>query len=256
MSKLNKFFNNYSATIIQQAGVADNSQAIWYSCGVGLGNFLLTFSLIFFIERLGRRRMLLGSLIGICLSLLFLSGSFYVARYTAPAVTEMSDLNSTCSVISSCNSCVSRSECGFCYVKNGTELQSTCLPIDLNNPDHSTGGWCSANYTLDQLPSKPTFAASNCPSNYAFLIIIGECFYPLPMSNWINLSAQQNCIWLISKFYLTGLVFYLIAFACGLGECFTIKLLPIADELLVEVFNKILFDLSQNLIEQVRSCGW
>ena len=177
----------YSATIIVQAGVGDNSQAIWYSCLVGFGNFVLTFSGLFFIERVGRRKMLLGSVVGICLSLFFLSGSFYATRYTAPLVTEVADLNSTCSAISSCISCVKQPECGFCFAKNGTELRSTCLPVSKNDPDHSLDGWCSADYNHDLLPSKPIFAANNCPSDYAYLIII-------------------------------GLVFYLIAFACGLGE--------------------------------------
>ena len=178
----------YSATIIVQAGVEDKSQAIWYSCLVGLGNFIVTFLGLFFIERLGRRKLLLGSVIGIALSLLFLSGSFYVARYTAPLVTNQTDqLNSPCSSISNCNSCVAQSECGFCFTKSGDELQSTCLPVDETDPDHSLDGWCSKDYNQTLLGGRPIFSAQNCPSKYAYLIII-------------------------------GLILYLIAFACGLGE--------------------------------------
>ena len=199
----------YSATIIQQAGVEDKSQAIWYSCLTGLVNFVLTFIGLFFIERVGRRKMLLASAVGVCLSLLFLSGSFYVARYTAPAVTEMADLNSTCSAISSCVSCIKQPECGFCFTKNGTEFQSTCLPVSKNDPDHSLDGWCSADYNqslftaddyflfddnetspIDNRTSvlgKLKFAVTYCPTDYAYLIIV-------------------------------GLILYLVAFATGLGE--------------------------------------
>lgn len=176
----------YSATIIEQAGVDDKSQAIWYSCLVGLGNFIVTFLGLLFIERLGRRKLLLGSLIGIALSLFFLSGSFYVTRFTAPSVTDPADLNSTCSSISNCNGCVARSECGFCFTKGGTEFQSTCLPVDANDLEHSSSGWCAVDYNRTALNGRPVFSARNCPSDYAYLIII-------------------------------GLVFYLIAFACGLG---------------------------------------
>ena len=180
----------YSATIIEQAGVGDKSKAIWYSCLVGLGNFVVTFLGLLFIERLGRRKLLLGSVIGISLSLLFLSGSFYVARYTAPPVTDQADLpNSTCSSVSDCIGCVARSECGFCFTKGGNELRSTCLPVDANDLDRSLVGWCSADYNRTQLPSRPIFSARNCPSDYAYLIIV-------------------------------GLILYLIAFACGLGERF------------------------------------
>lgn len=132
------------------------------------------------------------------MSLLFLSGSFYVARYTAPAVSDVADLNSTCSAISSCVSCIRQPECGFCYTKNGTELHSTCLQVDLADPDHSVGGWCSADFNgslftaddyflFDQNETSPMdnrtmfgtpqFAVNYCPTDYAYLIIIGLVLY-------------------------------------------------------------------------------
>ena len=180
-------------------------------------NFVLTTIGLLFIERLGRRKLLLASCVGTCLSLLFLSGSFYLARTTAPAVTDVADLNSTCSTISSCISCVKLPECGFCFTRDAEEFQSTCLPVDSNDLKHSVGGWCSADYngslltadefflmddnetsTITSIPSNQTgppgnlrshhFIMGTCPSDYSYLIII-------------------------------GLILYLVGFAAGLGEC-------------------------------------
>ena len=54
----------YSAKIISLAGITDDSQAIWMSAGVASVNFLCTFIGIFLVERIGRRKLLLGCMIG------------------------------------------------------------------------------------------------------------------------------------------------------------------------------------------------
>lgn len=209
-------------------------------------NFVLTFAGLWFVDRVGRRKLLLGSVIGVCVSLLFLSGSFYVARSTAPAVTEVADLNSTCSLINSCNSCVRSPECGFCFAGKGEEMLSTCLPVNENDPDHSLGGWCSADY--DPLSGDVTWligdgnlAAGNetlLPLNETLLVgnetrlvgnetrLVGNETLPmnetLPIRNRTLLAGQptfaaSNCPSDYSYLIVAGLLFYLVAFSCGLG---------------------------------------
>ena len=156
----------------------DKSKSIWLSSLVGLVNFLFTFVGLVFVERLGRRKLILGSMVGVCLSLLFLSGSFYVARYTAPPVTDQAGLlNSTCSSVSTCIDCVAQSECGFCFAKDENDLRSTCLPVDASDLEHSLVGWCSAGYNRTEHTGKLVFAPNHCPSDKAYLIIVGLIFY-------------------------------------------------------------------------------
>lgn len=163
-------------------------------------NFMFTFVGMAFVERLGRRKLIIFSVFGVCLSLLFLSGSFYVARATSPTVTKELDSNSTCSPLTSCTSCVAMQECGFCYTKDNFE--STCLPVDDANQAYSkskfdefleilyfvlkfisvnliSDGWCfkSFNISTSELKSVPIFTTNSCPSDYSYLIILGLVLY-------------------------------------------------------------------------------
>ena len=84
----------YSAKIINMAGFSDNSQAIWISSGVASINFLCTFIGLFFVARIGRRKLLLISLAGVVLALGFLGGGFWLSDATAPEIDVFVD-NST-----------------------------------------------------------------------------------------------------------------------------------------------------------------
>ena len=86
------------------------------------------------------------------------------------------------------------SECGFCFLKNDNNQsfeRTVCLRINENDLDYSRNGLCSKDYNQNSSLSidsrRPMFTFNYCPSNYAYLIII-------------------------------GLVFYLIVFASGLGS--------------------------------------
>lgn len=127
----------FSATIIEMAGIEDKSEAIWLSSITGFVNFIFTFVGLIFVERLGRRKLILISVSGVCLSLLFLSGSFWVARAHSPLITQKTDFDTKCASFSSCAGCVKSSECGFCFTKDGNN--STCLSVDQDDVDHSLG---------------------------------------------------------------------------------------------------------------------
>ena len=74
----------YSATIIQMAGFYDTAKAIWLSALVASVNFLCTFIGIYLVEKVGRRRLTLGSLLGVVLSLAFMivdSNAYSVAEF-------------------------------------------------------------------------------------------------------------------------------------------------------------------------------
>lgn len=55
----------YSATILQMAGVQDDKQAIWLAAATSATNFVFTLVGVWLVERVGRRKLTLGSLLGL-----------------------------------------------------------------------------------------------------------------------------------------------------------------------------------------------
>ncbi|KAI3366867.1 hypothetical protein L3Q82_009518 [Scortum barcoo] len=91
----------YSATILQMSGVRDDRLAIWLAGLTTLTNFLFTLLGVWLVERVGRRKLTLGSIIGTCLSLSLLAIGFLMSAQRSPPVTfhplDPSMANSTCS---------------------------------------------------------------------------------------------------------------------------------------------------------------
>ncbi len=54
----------YSATILQMSGVRDDKLAIWLVTVTAFTNFLFTLLGVWLVERVGRRRLALGSIFG------------------------------------------------------------------------------------------------------------------------------------------------------------------------------------------------
>lgn len=67
----------YAPSIFQLAGFQDASSSILATVGIGVVNVLSTIFAIFYLDKLGRRPLLLTGLVGMCLSLLGLSLAFY-----------------------------------------------------------------------------------------------------------------------------------------------------------------------------------
>jgi len=67
----------YSGTIIQMAGFNDDQTAIFFSSLVALTNMIFTIVGMSLIDRVGRRKLLISTLIGCVLGLFMLGMSFY-----------------------------------------------------------------------------------------------------------------------------------------------------------------------------------
>ena len=67
----------YSPKIFLMAGFDSTISAIWASVGVGVVNVLFTIFSVFFVDRLGRRRLYFIGMTGITISLLTLSACFF-----------------------------------------------------------------------------------------------------------------------------------------------------------------------------------
>lgn len=114
-----------------------NKDAIWLATIPGGANFLFTILGLFLVDRIGRRKLLIGSVCGVIVSLLVLSMTFFLMdRFSLPSNPFDRD---SC-VYYHCGSCVGNSGCGFCVeldVDSHGYSNGTCSPISDNGTDAS-----------------------------------------------------------------------------------------------------------------------
>lgn len=117
----------YSPTIVQLAGYASNKTALALSLITAGLNALGTVISMLFVDRSGRRRFMIVSMLGIIICLTVLALMFYQASVHAPAVSILESnhfgANSTCMDFSNapnpsswnCMTCLkASSSCAFC----------------------------------------------------------------------------------------------------------------------------------------------
>uniref|UniRef100_A0ACD5UMW5 Uncharacterized protein n=1 Tax=Avena sativa TaxID=4498 RepID=A0ACD5UMW5_AVESA len=168
----------YSPTIVQLAGFASNQTALALSLVTSGLNALGSIVSIFFIDRTGRRKLLVISLVGVIASLALLSAVFHETTSHSPAVgaaeTSHFDGSLTCPDFRTssssgwdCTRCLkaSSTECGFCASGAGSKLlPGACLLSNSTVRDtcHGEGRlW----YTR------------GCPSRYGWLAMGGLALY-------------------------------------------------------------------------------
>ncbi|XP_060770919.1 solute carrier family 2 member 13b isoform X2 [Neoarius graeffei] len=169
----------YSATILQMAGVQDDKTAIWLSAATAFTNFLFTIVGVWLVERVGRRKLTLGSIVGTGISLSVLAVGFLLSAQASPPVNFYpSDptSNSTCAQYGFCEQCMLDPNCGFCYYENGSTVSdSSCEPIDPANTEQAASGRCS-NRTQEN--TSPLWWAYNyCPTSYSWVVLLGLILY-------------------------------------------------------------------------------
>ncbi|GKB19180.1 probable inositol transporter 2 [Tanacetum coccineum] len=210
----------YSPTIVQLAGIASNQTAILLSLVIAGLNALGSVVSIYFIDRTGRKKLLVISLIGVILSLGLLSGTFHETSTHSPAVSvaETSHFsNSTCPAFGSsgssarwdCMKCLKGKSCGFCASSVNKLLPGACLIDNDDAPDtcHDEGRlW----YTR------------GCPSNLGWLALVGLALYiiffspgmgTVPWISFLSLTEAIGTSWTFLGFgviTVVALLFVLI----------------------------------------------
>ncbi|KAF2364015.1 Sugar/inositol transporter [Trinorchestia longiramus] len=166
----------YSASIITMAGIGDPSTAIWISAGVAFCNFAFTLVGLWLVEKIGRRLLLLGSLAGVIVCLLELGVSFNVAYLNSPDINVPLNDSEPCSQYTSCSSCTTSTDCGFCFSDfDPYYSNSSCLQADHDEfNEMSTTGLCSSQDNADL-----TYAYDWCPFAYGWTSILGLACYLL-----------------------------------------------------------------------------
>ncbi|KAF5475109.1 hypothetical protein F2P56_006951 [Juglans regia] len=167
----------YSPTIFQLAGIASNRTALLLSLVTAGLNACGSIVSIYFIDRTGRKKLLIISLFGVILSLGLLSGIFYHTSTHSPLVTATATskfTNYTCPDYSSavnanrwdCMKCLKASspDCGFCASATNKLFPGECL-ISNNTVKDSCHGEDRLWYTR------------GCPSKTGWLALVGLALY-------------------------------------------------------------------------------
>lgn len=168
----------YSPTIVQLAGFASNRTALLLSlvtAGLNAGGTIVS---IYFIDRTGRKKLLVISLCGVIISLGLLSAVFHETTTHSPAVSaaEPSHFTAyTCPDYTSagtsaanwdCMKCLKASspDCGFCASSTDKLLPGSCLISNDTVKD-----MCHGDNRL--------WYTRGCPSKYGWLALIGLALY-------------------------------------------------------------------------------
>jgi SP family myo-inositol transporter-like MFS transporter 13 len=111
----------YTATIVSMAGIGTTSasSAIWTSAVITAAYLAACCAGVLLVERLGRRRLLLTSLLGVVFSLVLIAVGFQLASsHSPPAAAGNSSSSSSCDSWTTCSACLEGDGCGFCSSGN------------------------------------------------------------------------------------------------------------------------------------------
>uniref|UniRef100_A0A5B7AU98 Putative inositol transporter 4-like n=1 Tax=Davidia involucrata TaxID=16924 RepID=A0A5B7AU98_DAVIN len=172
----------YSPTIVQLAGFASNKTALALSLITSGLNAIGSIVSMAFVDRFGRRRLMIISMFGIIVCLVVLSVMFFQASVHAPSISNTESTyfggNSTCSSYMTapdasswnCMTCLkASSDCAFCANGASKYLPGACLAAN-----DVTKGACRAEHR--------TWYTNGCPSKFGFFAIIVMGLYIISYS--------------------------------------------------------------------------
>jgi len=165
----------YSGTIIEMTGFNTESSIIWLASVVAGFNFMFTLISLFIIEKVGRRKLILGSILGVLLALCMLAVAFYLLEFNSPEVTlnAPDTFKQSCSKYTQCFSCVQDTTCGFCYsLNNNIVSNGSCLLT--SSQDKPQSYYCN---TTIYHSADVKWTGKVCPTTFAWLPVVAMIFY-------------------------------------------------------------------------------
>lgn len=170
----------YSPSIIEFAGYASHETALLLSAGVAAMNAIGTVAGIFLIDRCGRRRLAILSLVGVISALCLLSVAFHLTSSSSPNISwaahpDKADITcpafpysgnaSTFEFPPTCTGCL-QANCGFCAAAKDEMLPGNCFTYT-DNAGHVCQNLARSWFTR------------GCPSDYGWLALLGLVLYLL-----------------------------------------------------------------------------
>jgi SP family myo-inositol transporter-like MFS transporter 13 len=167
----------YTATIVQMAGVYDKTMAVWIAAAIDVVYVICTSAGIYLVEKMGRRALLLTSLVGVIISLALTGGGFMLAEETAPSANLSLYDDPMCGRFLNCKGCMHSQECGFCFQLDGDQWSGHCIPSNLETEGvFSLNGSCVQGTQLT--PDRSVVWAYDwCPSDYSWVILMAMTIY-------------------------------------------------------------------------------
>ncbi|XP_063885678.1 proton myo-inositol cotransporter-like isoform X2 [Scylla paramamosain] len=119
----------YSATLVTMTGIADRTNAMWIVTGM-VGAALVGLAVgLGLVERVGRRALVLTSLMGVTTSFLFVAIVFTLIHVHSPAV-ELPPVDPECDA-QTCAECTFNGKCGYCFSGGqGNPEDAACVLAD------------------------------------------------------------------------------------------------------------------------------
>ncbi|KAF8082615.1 hypothetical protein N665_0818s0030 [Sinapis alba] len=262
----------YSPSIVQFAGYASNSTAMALSLITSGLNAIGSIVSMMFVDRYGRRKLMIISMFGIISCLIILATVFSQAAIHAPKIDVLESTtfssNATCPAFAplatpnappsgwNCMKCL-KSECGFCASGVQPYAPGACVVLsdDMKATCHSKG----RTYFKDGCPSKFGFLAIVFLGLYIVVYapgmgtvpwIVNSEIYPLryrglgggiaAVSNWVsNLIVSESFLSLTHALGSSG-TFLLFAGFSTIGLFFIWLLVPETKGLQFEEVEKLL----------------
>ncbi|KAL6200883.1 hypothetical protein ACLB2K_024598 [Fragaria x ananassa] len=207
----------YSPSIVQFAGFASNQTAMALSLVTSGLNVVGTLISMCFVDRYGRRRLMIISMFGIISCLIVLAGVFYYAASHSPTVSHLESnhfgTNTTCPAYVSapnpaawdCMTCLKYTDCAFCSIR-GQNVSSNTSPSAFQTTNKKHLLRCNALPTLKSLPKIVNKFALFCSSDFDFdcsQLAPGAC---LAASDQIRVNVVENTGYGTLKVVLAKLV--------------------------------------------------
>ena len=161
------------------SGLQGDQAAFWLAVVIYFGNFTFPFVGLYLVEKVGRRKLLLGSLAGVTVCMFLCGGAFYMAKQHDAAITfnerAISNISNNCPATGYCLDCLGVQEnCGFCYAKDSSNnpIYGSCVPINVSSSDNTAAfGRCS------RKDHSVTWSYQACPYKYAWLATLALVLY-------------------------------------------------------------------------------
>ncbi|GFO15662.1 proton myo-inositol cotransporter [Plakobranchus ocellatus] len=260
-----RLISYYSGTILKMAGFPAK-QAIWLVTIPFSINFLFTIMGVVLVERLGRKRLLMASFVGVTIALIVLAVGFQLSDEFSPAIDRnITEVYSNGTMVtddcvakqfSTCEECITEKHCGFCYSGSGDSNGGSCLRADEagdKEDEQAVYGRCDST-NLGKLDTK--WAHGYCPTDYTWMAVLGLTLFvmafapglgPMPWTinseiyplwargtgNAIATGCNWICNLVVSLFFLTLTetitkygAFWLFCGICTLGLLFTAIFVP------------------------------